>query len=657
MKKYINLLLAVLLPAFVGAYNVQIDGIYYILYKKYKTVEVTCKEQYDRNAFYSNYSGNVVIPNEVFYEGDLYTVTAIGDGAFYKCGSLQSVSIPNSVTKIGDHAFRGCIGLEAISIPDSVTTIGDYTFCECQSLKTVSIPTSVTTIGEGAFSDCINLVSVCVSNRLTAIPSGLFAFCSSLTSFTIPNSVTDIGLEAFYKTSGLKTITCEREYPPAASSGAFSSEILENATLFVPNLAINNYKSVTPWKGFKEIRAISAKPRLYTLTYLVDGEVYMTTNYNEGDNITPEAEPTKEGYSFSGWGWIPSKMPGEDVVVSGTFNVKKYKLIYLLDGEEYKTKEMEYGSDIIPEANPTKEGYVFSGWSYIPSTMPAEDVMVTGILTINTYKLIFMVDGEVYKTIDVVYGDRLPEEEGPTKEGYSFSGWSWMPNKMPAEDVIVSGVFAKENYEVMGNCYQIEDGQAVLVKGENVSDVAINSVVVINNNQYYVTTIGQRAFEGCNNVNSVTIYDGMESILANAFNGCINLNKLTLGKDVQFIGTKAFANIAQSKDAGVRGEDNTLVVECYAESVPYSCDDSFDGTPVENATLRVNDNLVDIYKNAYPWSGFGDIIGFNETVVINTFHLAKEAEIFSIDGQKLDKLQKGINIMRTSQGIRMVVVN
>lgn len=633
MKKYISLLLAVLLPAFAGAYNVLIDGIYYFPYKNNKTLEVVCKEQNDRYDFHSDYFGNVVIPNEVFFEGELYTVTAIGDGAFYGCASLQSVSIPSSVTTIGEWAFKGC-----------------------EILKTVSIPNSVTTIGEQAFEGCINLSSVIISNRLTSIPPGLFALCKSLTSVTIPSSVTVISLEAFYKTSGLKTITCEGEYPPAAS-GAFSPDVLKNATLYVPDQAINSYKSATLWKDFKEIRAISAKPRLYTLTYLVDGEVYMTTNYNEGDNITPEAEPTKEGYSFSGWGWIPSKMPGEDVVVSGTFNVKKYKLIYLLDGEEYKTKEMEYGSDIIPEANPTKEGYVFSGWSYIPSTMPAEDVMVTGILTINTYKLIFMVDGEVYKTIDVVYGDRLPEEEGPTKEGYSFSGWSWMPNKMPAEDVIVSGVFAKENYEVMGNCYQIEDGQAVLVKGENVSDVAINSVVVINNNQYYVTTIGQRAFEGCNNVNSVTIYDGMESILANAFNGCINLNKLTLGKDVQFIGTKAFANIAQSKDAGVRGEDNTLVVECYAESVPYSCDDSFDGTPVENATLRVNDNLVDIYKNAYPWSGFGDIIGFNETVVINTFHLAKEAEIFSIDGQKLDKLQKGINIMRTSQGIRMVVVN
>ena len=58
-----------------------------------------------------------------------------------------------------------------------------------------------------------------------------------------------------------------------------------------------------------------------------------------------------------------------------------YNLIYMLDGEEYKTVQLAEGDAITPEANPTKDGYTFSGWSEIPTTMPAHDVTVTGTFT------------------------------------------------------------------------------------------------------------------------------------------------------------------------------------------------------------------------------------------------------------------------------------
>ena len=64
----------------------------------------------------------------------------------------------------------------------------------------------------------------------------------------------------------------------------------------------------------------------------------------------------------------------------------KYKLNYIIDGEVYKTYEIEFGSTITPEAEPTKEGYTFSGWSEIPETMPDHDVTVTGTFTQNQLK-------------------------------------------------------------------------------------------------------------------------------------------------------------------------------------------------------------------------------------------------------------------------------
>ena len=78
---------------------------------------------------YSNeYSGNVVIPESVTYNGKTYSVTSIGYEAFRSCSGLTSVTIPNSVTSIGNFAFYSCSSLTSIIIPYSVTSIGEGAF-------------------------------------------------------------------------------------------------------------------------------------------------------------------------------------------------------------------------------------------------------------------------------------------------------------------------------------------------------------------------------------------------------------------------------------------------------------------------------------------------------------------------------------------------
>ena len=160
-----------------------------------------------------------------------------------------------------------------------------------------------------------------------------------------------------------------------------------------------------------------------------------------GSEIVLIDEPVKEGYTFSGWSEAPATMPAEDVTIEGTFAVNYYTVTYLLDGEVYATESVAYGSEITLIEEPTKEGYTFSGWSEAPATMPAEDVTIEGSFAVNYYTVTYIVDGEIYAKESVAYGSEIVLREEPTKEGHTFSGWSEAPVTMPAEDVVIEGCF------------------------------------------------------------------------------------------------------------------------------------------------------------------------------------------------------------------------
>ena len=126
------------------------------------------------------------------------SVTSIGNEAFYGCSGLTNVTIPNSVTSIGNKAFSGCKNLTSMTIPNSVTSIKDWTFSGCENLTSMTIPNSVTSIGDFAFHGCSGLTSVTIPNSVTSIGDLVFNGCSRLMSVTIPNSVTSIGNLSLY---------------------------------------------------------------------------------------------------------------------------------------------------------------------------------------------------------------------------------------------------------------------------------------------------------------------------------------------------------------------------------------------------------------------------------------------------------------------------
>jgi len=266
----------------------------------------------------------------------------------------------------------------------------------------------------------------------------------------------------------------------------------------------------------------------YTLTYKVDGNVYETYSVEYGTTLTPIAPPTKEGHTFSGWSGLPATMPAHNVVVTGSFSVNYYTITYKIDGEVYSSFSVAFGRFLTPISPPTKEGHTFSGWTGLPTTMPAHDVTVTGSFTINQYLLTYILDGEEYKSYEIDYNTVLTPEPAPVKKGMTFSGWGEVPETMPAHDVILTGTYSWSKETVGSIIYQVADtlnNYVSVIGNDNISGSAeVLSSINFGGDTYAVNTIATDAFRNRSSLTSIAIPKSVTDIGTNAFYGCYGIS-------------------------------------------------------------------------------------------------------------------------------------
>ena len=192
------------LPLLAFAYDAKINGIFYNF--SGNEAQVTYR-YYLSSSNSSAYSGNIVIPSSVTYNGKTYNVTSIDIYAFINCSGLTSITIPNSVTSIGDGAFSNCRGLTSIAVASGNTKFDSRNNCNAiietatntliTGCQNTIIPEGVISIGSYAFDGCSGLTPITIPSSVTSIGDFAFSGCSGLTSITIPNSVTSIGRGAF----------------------------------------------------------------------------------------------------------------------------------------------------------------------------------------------------------------------------------------------------------------------------------------------------------------------------------------------------------------------------------------------------------------------------------------------------------------------------
>lgn len=151
--------------------------------------------------------------------------------------------------------------------------------------------------------------------------------------------------------------------------------------------------------------------KVYTVTYYDgDSSIYVVYKVPYGDKIPIPEDPVSSGNSFIGWEGLPESglMGASDLKIYPKFDRTDYHIYFYVDGELYHTQTLYYGERIYRRFFAYKPGYTFSGWTYPSySTMPAKDLVVTGSFTKGKYKITYIHNGEVYSQTEATFEDTV----------------------------------------------------------------------------------------------------------------------------------------------------------------------------------------------------------------------------------------------------------
>ena len=348
-------------------------------------------------------------------------IKALGDAVFARCDSLQEITLSNSIKSMGKRCFQACYAMKSAIIGDGIDSIKEETFYHCTSLEDLTIGNSVTTIEKSAFAFCTSLSKIIIPRTVISIENSVFRSCSALTDVIIEDRSTPLklgsnrydgsfplfedcpldsiyiggkityntskksGYSPFYRNTSLRTITITDQ----------EDQIYENEFYGCTNL--NN---VTIGNGIKIIgdRAFSGCSSLDKFSFGSNVESIGTEAFSDCVNMTqlvsrasiPPICGTQALDDINKWlcvlkipqnciaAYQEAEQWKEFFFIEDVVEVKKYAVIYMVDNEIFATDSLAVGDSIVPIAEPTKEGYTFSGWSEVPETMPAHDVEIYG---------------------------------------------------------------------------------------------------------------------------------------------------------------------------------------------------------------------------------------------------------------------------------------
>lgn len=601
----ITLLLCILnLKSF--ASNTQIDGIWYNLYGD--SAEVTCGYY-----GYTYYSGDVIIPNAVTFNDKTYRVTSIGEGAFYECNNLNSLTIPESVTRIGKYAFYDCSGLTSINIPMGVTRIEESVFEGCSSLTSITIHSFVKSIEEDAFNRCSGLTAVHISDMdawfkisftgwssqplyyahhlflngeeinelvipegVTSIGNAAFSGCTALTSVTFHEGIMNIGFYAFCNCSGLTSISIPKNLTK-----------IENDT----------------FSGCSGLTSISIPESVTSIGNRAFADCNALTSITVPDGVTSIGEN-----AFDGTAWFSNQPDG--LIYAG-------KVAY-----KYKGTMPNNTNIVIKNGTQSVASSAFRGCGGLTSIIIPNSVtsigngafhQCYGLTSITIPEMVTSIGKYTFYKCHGLTSVTIPKSLTSIEElaFYDCRGLNY---------VFITDLAAWCNISFFQDESQpLSYAHHLYLNGEEVKDLVIPESV---------TSINKYAFSGCTSLTSVTIQKDVTNIDWGAFEGC----------------------------------EHIIDFYCYPVDVPTTSAYAFRNHYIQNATLHVPAESLEDYSSTDPWYNFGSIVALTEDEVgvkeIQNDYLRVEYDdgLYDLSGRKLSKPQRGINIIRNNGGTAKKVV-
>ncbi len=154
-----------------------------------------------------------------------------------------------------------------------------------------------------------------------------------------------------------------------------------------------------------------------------DGTLIQTSMVEYLNAAAPPANPSRPYHDFVGWDKEFNSIT-EPITVTAQYEIFVYEVSFKdWDGSLIETIYVEHGNSAVPPADPSREGYGFTGWSRGMENITG-DTVITAQYLINTYPVTFYdYDGALLKTEMVPHGGAATAPESPEREGYTFIGW------------------------------------------------------------------------------------------------------------------------------------------------------------------------------------------------------------------------------------------
>ncbi len=648
-----------------AAEKVNVDGIIYQI----ENDEAAVVQQSLEDDF-TFLGGTVVIPEQIAYGGETYTVTALNDNAFrdtdiesitlpstitswgsnifYDCESLTDVNLPDNMTILPGGCFWNCENLETVEIPSGITEFGSQCFRGCSNLKSIELPSALTTIGTYCFYDCISLEAIVIPTGVTELPASVFQNCESLVSVELPSGITGLGNSCFDYCPSLASIQLTSEGgggTPTPFSLTETNELPSELTT-LGNKCFRKCSSLTTIElpsGVTELGNscfIDCSALTEVICYAVEPPTLGTTVFSgvDVDNCTlyvPNGSKS-EYEATSQWNDFGNIEEMEVNSFSGTVNV---------DGIYYELEDGE--ATIVQQNHP--DGLYYS--SLTGDVVVPEKIVFEGtsypVVTINTYAFRETdIESITLPSSITTWGNSLFYQCESLKEVVMPDNLEAIPTGCFKECPSLESVTLPSSLTVLGDqsfyeCYSLKsielpDGLTTIGTYCFTECSSLESIVIPKG----VTAIPASAFQYCESLVSVELPSGITTFGNYSFDGCTSLESIQitgasddgtaapfslaetneLPSELTSLGSSCFRNCSSLTtielpsgvtEIGNNGFKNcTALTEviCYAVEPPTLGTTVFDGVILEECTLYVPYRSKADYEATSQWNEFGNIV-------------------------------------------------